>query len=189
MLVVAMVIIVLTTATATFALQGSTIEVQAAGGMKRNMVVRTAAESLVMAGAALIDAVTNAGIATTPPDVCLAGMAPVDPTRARGVDQTNFAAAANRRAPEVLTEAEQRDDIGAPASGAPTSSSTCNYRTVMETWPRSDTSPGASASPTRIVWTTVADCVPPGDVFTPGEAQCRSWHQLVTVSTAYFDAN
>ncbi len=188
MLLIVLMIILLTTTTASFALQGSAVEVQAAGGMKRNTVVRANAESLVMAGAALVDAVTDEGIETPPPDVRLAGMAALDATRARGVDVTNFEAATNRVGDEVLTEAMQRDDIGT-VSGLPSSPSVPSYRIVKETWPRTDTSPGASATPKRIVWTIISSTTPPGDVTTPDEVGCRSWHQMVNVTQAYFDAN
>jgi len=210
-LLIVLMIITVASATAAYALQGSAVEVQAAGAYKRRMQVRYASESLVMATATLIDEITfcTPGLGGATPSMAryaLPDLNLAEPNLAGGVSALDFGTDSTRATP-LPSECDLRFPVGtacltnpAATGGTPRSIYFPFFAGVKERWARADSSAGGGTTPYRCAVTVFGELdidgrpflgTAPGDAIIDDGAQDdgtgRRYHDTISMSQAYYD--
>ncbi len=208
---IVLMIITIASATAAYALQGSAVEVQAAGAYKRRMLVRYASESLVMASATLIDEVgfCTPGIGTATPAMAryrLSDLNMADPNLAGGLGTLDFGTVSTMASP-LPSECDLRFAVGTVCLTDPASTEHMPrslyfpfFAGVKERWARADSAAGGGTTPYRCAITVFGELDIDGRPFTGPDADDaiindgaqddtagRRYHDTISMSQAYYD--
>lgn len=207
-LLIVLMIITVASATAAYALQGSAVEVQAAGAYKRRMQVRYASESLVMATATLVDEIhlcEESFVGSGAPTMARYGLPNLDPDSTSspgGFSMVDFVTDNTVTSP-LPSECDLRFPActtclaGSGTDSTPRSVYYPFFAALKERWARVDTSPGSTGTPYRCAVTVFGELNIDGRPFLatpniPDGAQDdsgvgRRYHDTISMSQAYYD--